>query len=543
MAASTPFASVARSHHARRRSDPSRRSGLHCLRLVLPLAILTLGSCSLWILLADSKSINSNHPDPSEIIALAATLENTQQRHTRVVTSGVTATPNLLPPSPPGTLADFRHQPRVPLEPPVRLWNQSKHDYDLVHVILTRFQQHQADLEHLGRARWELFRTFCAPSLRAQTNQQFLWILRVDPDLSPALKRDLLRTVDGMDNVLVVASNGSQEDGLRNPHGNRDITQPNVSNNSSNNTTGSTSVWYGSVETFRSYQEASQTRMVLETNLDADDGLAVSFVETLQRQADATFHTTSHTGTTVESDTGSSFDPNIAWRIYCVNHHVTWQFWAPWRKTNDDTNNDRSTVTERGSLEAQHDLDICVTPGLTWASRPRTPQTFKYMRWHWRIRGTLPRCSDDHENNENNKNNRTTALSGCWSYVRPVQTVEGTSSVSQSVLSSVDFSPLAIRARTPTSAGMNDVATVGGTVSTSTARAKLQRQQQQDDLLWRDNVAETIFGGNTTTIVEARENMQTHLVDIVQDALQGQCTKGHSCHNKSKLALTRLLEQ
>jgi hypothetical protein len=62
-----------------------------------------------------------------------------------------------------------------PAAKPYRHWSN---DHNVVHVIQTRFQQHQPDLVHLGRARLALFKTFCLRTVSQQTSGQFLWIIR-----------------------------------------------------------------------------------------------------------------------------------------------------------------------------------------------------------------------------------------------------------------------------------------------------------------------------------------------------------------------------
>ena len=49
-------------------------------------------------------------------------------------------------------------------------WRNSR---EIVHVIYTRFMQHQPNLVELGKARLELFKTFCLTTIAEQTNQQF----------------------------------------------------------------------------------------------------------------------------------------------------------------------------------------------------------------------------------------------------------------------------------------------------------------------------------------------------------------------------------
>jgi len=84
---------------------------------------------------------------------------------------------------------------------------QDSWDHPLVHIVNTRFMQEQGHLKALGRARLYLFQTFCLPSMVQQSTQQFLWIIKTDPQLDPTLLRELIATVEPYPNIYLVASN------------------------------------------------------------------------------------------------------------------------------------------------------------------------------------------------------------------------------------------------------------------------------------------------------------------------------------------------
>jgi hypothetical protein len=71
------------------------------------------------------------------------------------------------------TLSQIRASPEV-----IKSYKRWSNDHNVVHIIQTRFQQHQPDLVHLGRARLSLFKSFCLPTVSKQTSRQFLWIIR-----------------------------------------------------------------------------------------------------------------------------------------------------------------------------------------------------------------------------------------------------------------------------------------------------------------------------------------------------------------------------
>jgi hypothetical protein len=196
-----------------------------------------------------------------------------------------------------------------------------QNDLNVVHVIETRFMQLQPRLLHLGRARLDMFQSFTLPSILAQTNQQFIWIIRTDPDLDLSLKTELLALLSPYPHIMLVASNDNPED-FR----------------SSSITT--LPVWSGSTNLLQSYHQAAQTHVVLQTRLDADDALHVNVIQTLQQEASKHLVPVSN---------------SAEWRIWCMKIHAEWQFYSPF---------DEQDV--HGALWGLHS-QFCITPGLTHA--------------------------------------------------------------------------------------------------------------------------------------------------------------------------------
>ncbi|KAL7566396.1 hypothetical protein ACA910_011135 [Epithemia clementina (nom. ined.)] len=65
-------------------------------------------------------------------------------------------------------LAYYNRKPKIVSiigEPSITSYGFWKNDYNVVHVIHTRFMQNQATLHHLAKARLELFQTFALPSI------------------------------------------------------------------------------------------------------------------------------------------------------------------------------------------------------------------------------------------------------------------------------------------------------------------------------------------------------------------------------------------
>jgi hypothetical protein len=123
------------------------------------------------------------------------------------------------------------------------------------HVLLTRFNLPSIGVESLVRARegWlrdrvELFERYCLPSVRGQTNQQFHWLVYLDPE-SPTWLKDRIAelSADGCFTPMFRASVSRQD----------------------------------LVSDLRSVSGGRRDEL-LTTNLDNDDALANDFVERLQ---------------------------------------------------------------------------------------------------------------------------------------------------------------------------------------------------------------------------------------------------------------------
>jgi hypothetical protein len=355
---------------------------------------------------------------------------------------------------------------------PTTTW-QNQHN--VVHVIQTRLFQFQPEFLALGHARLEIFKAFTVPSLSNQTTTDFLWIVRTDPALHASLKRGLLEAVSHLDNVIVLASNFNPE-GFR-----RDDAMTNITNSPE-------VVWAGSWDLLESYHDAAQSRVVVESRLDADDALSIEFSESVQQQA---------------AETLKNHDK--AWTVGCAEYHVEWQQYSPW---ND-------TAKERGAFVGMGG-DVCVTPGLTFSYGSTASRSDIPISAHNKIHAQIPACSDD----------QTTEC--LYRFSLPD-----------------DEMPLAIRARTVTSAGMNSLFLEDGRGAVGAQKWSLKHVQKSPWRKMQNDLWETLpktCGLDAADIWTVRAYLKEHETGIASDNLKGQCTKGHSCKEESKAALKKLLE-
>ena len=171
--------------------------------------------------------------------------------------------------------------------------------------------QSQPDLIDLGRARLFLFERFCLPTVLGQTvlrrrpsdgdgpdldpadfgengtvlweedrDPRILWIIKVDPDLHPSLLLDLVGLVRPYPNFYVVGSSvnfgvGIKSGGWRGGQAGDDVLSAADDGR----------VHAGDVNLLRRAHRFREERIVLETRLDADDGLNFLYLERTQLDA------------------------------------------------------------------------------------------------------------------------------------------------------------------------------------------------------------------------------------------------------------------
>ncbi|KAL7558376.1 hypothetical protein ACA910_007064 [Epithemia clementina (nom. ined.)] len=216
-----------------------------------------------------------------------------------------------------------------------QLWSN---DFNLVHVIHTRFMQHQPNLTHLGVARLDLFEAFTLPSMLQQSNQQYLWLIWTDPHLEPHLMKDLIALVSHIPNVLVLAAyHNEQESNLRTLYGHELKEWQRV-------------VRSGDLGLLSAYYKASQSHILVETDLDADDALSQTFVEAAQAQAARTV--------------GHDFRPASQHsETYCPKFHAEWRFFAD--VANGESGKNAAADYYYGQLVHFHDRNFCIQSGMT----------------------------------------------------------------------------------------------------------------------------------------------------------------------------------
>ena len=368
--------------------------------------------------------------------------------------------------------------------------------------------QLQHNLTELGLARLKLFQTFTLPSIEAQTNRNFLWTIRTDPDLVPEVMEPLLATLSNSSiwhRMVLLADNANP--GLfryHSRHVNREL------------------VLGGNPDLLEHYLHMAVVpyKYTVETYLDADDAIPRDFVQRIQ--------------TEVKTHMVSPND----WVFWCSHLHYEWHvsYSEPPKKDKKpqkkSDNNNSTLVQEKdepvnstdhtpvartspyGYIRTLTD-PRCLTAGMTMAygintTRRNLPEILK----HHVIENQTRSCNE----------NATSHDSHCTHQIYRDH-------------------PGALRARTPTSTGMTNVAianTASANTSDPTSKEASREPPIEPEQLQLLQWIERDFGIQREAFRETRQLLVDRLARIAADNLRGQCTTGHSCKNSTKQLLQQL---
>ena len=209
--------------------------------------------------------------------------------------------------------------------PPRRLDDLSFND--AVHVVTTRFMQHQPSLLALGHARLKLFKSFCLQTMKYQDTADFLWLILIDPLLDQELLNGMKELVSHYPNVFLIRCQDSIVDL---PSLNHSLVES------------------GNLQTLERAAKAIPSKVLIHTRLDADDGLDCHVLRLVKQMA------VQHLSQVPSGTKG--------WTSYCIHRHFEWHSIVP-------TLNETLPMSPAGNLLLVQKIH-CVTPGLSWAFTP-----------------------------------------------------------------------------------------------------------------------------------------------------------------------------
>jgi len=439
--------------------------------------------------------------------------------------------------------------PQVAYPQPEKIINLTlrEDDPELIHIVHTRFMQHQGNLTTLGLARLKQFTSFCLPTMANQTTQEFFWIIKVDPLLEETANsrakvlEPLLETIRAQENknIYVVGSNynfnmeghkGSWRDGQEGVellHLNSSVPVQ-------------AKVYTGDMDQLKRAHELRQVLPVLETRLDADDGLNVRYLEKVQDIALDRF-----VGPIEET---SETMPKPKWLYWCILTQIEWHSEKYSNGVTMGGANQSDSWELRNNEKKYHgnpDLgyvvpiandNFCITPGLTVGygvgvtgeSVPRYMHTGLYSALQDKFRF----CHFDKDKSSTHKGPCLERMGG----VR--KTADGRT----------NYVIHALRSRTLTSAGMDGVGNTdfigeNGTAETNpkslgTTEETAQKADRMETLLWK--VLQSNFGINPSQVKQTQQFFMNNRIQIALENSLGQCSTGHSCKDKARERLQKI---
>jgi Putative rhamnosyl transferase len=374
-------------------------------------------------------------------------------------------------------------------------------EWPLLHIVNTRFMQEQGYLPTLGMARLHLFETFCLPTMVGQSTQDFLWIIKTDPQLDTSVLDRLLNLVRPYSNIYVVASNrnflispdlvGSWRDGAEG----RDLL--------------TSKIYSGNLTRLNQAIALRNERPVLETRLDADDGLHQEFLKYIQLVAMHRFLQGGNDGPASQDGEDESRGHGEStetpkWLYWCSRRHIEWR---------PGTMNQSSTSVVGdfpfGVLNPVEHSKLCITPGITVGYNTGTLSSDVPCEAHDLLYKHI------------------VTSTSCYDGANPTRLAkkEGEPLCLELV---EDLTFAAIRSRTWTSAGMQKV-------DSPDVHVPSQVQKEMTQKLW--HFLEGRFHMTQYDALETQHFLYEHQAQIAYENLLGQCTSFHSCKQQAKDSL------
>ena len=464
------------------------------------------------------------------------------------------------------------YSPKIPVAG-VDINVPSEDDWPLIHIVHSRFMQEQGALETLGMARLHLFMTFCFPTMIAQSTQRFFWIIKTDPRFtSTTVFSLLLDAVRDHPNIYIVASNCNYSFGngggmscwdsgesWRDGAEPRDILR--------------SKVYTGNMHKLHQAMALRSDRIILESRLDADDGLHMYYLQYMQVLALSRFKGLQTTlisshhhpdqknrngntlhidegdsekneeededeegegedGSDADNDDGQKASKDVIvdkprWLYWCTRRHLEWHSELDNSAAGTSHKNGKKIGDGRiGHLQPIQHEKLCITPGITVGynvgTDPAIVPKYAHDQLFLAVNGSQA-CYDF-----------SSAAEHAATAIRPNNGIikkdkhENDSTCLELV---DDFLFCAIRSRTPTSAGMLKVA-----LDPSAAVPKKFEKK-----LWRLLIER--FNMNQTKVTSTQEYLIRNRKLIAHENILGQCTTGHSCKATAKSELRKYVEQ
>lgn len=245
-----------------------------------------------------------------------------------------------------------------------------------------------------------------------QTNSDFLWIIQTDPALAPAIRDAMIDLISPFPNFFFVGNNGFPGNFRMNP-------------------LSAGAVLSGDLGFATRIHHAAREKVLVETRLDADDGLHNEFIATVKEEAELLL--LSARKTSGSNSTDANDGPGVVNTSLDGTESPLWMVWCAY--TILEWHTGHSPDSTSGYLVGVA-TDYCVTAGLTVGYSAATPFVSVPNGSHNKLHLAVPPCSRSRRSN-------------CLHRMAELQ-------------------PTAIRSRTTTSAGMHGVVVKGASKKDTT---------------------------------------------------------------------------
>lgn len=247
-------------------------------------------------------------------------------------------------------------------------------------------------------------------------------------------------------------------------------------------------VYTGNRQLLTAAMNAANDYPLFETRLDADDGLHVGFLHEVQTRTLREFNSTK----------------NLHWLYYCSKKHMEWH-WVDKLPRNYKGKN--AELIRYGGFKPHERGIYCITPGMTYGLAVGASQDQPLpIGSHHMLARKVNQLKERHE--------------GCG-YIHPWRCL---------IFMSNEYD--AIRSRTPTSAGMSGVS--------------FHRDEAIDSLRHGNTylaAMESAFHIEREALASMNDYVSSHLKEMAEENLLGQCTRGHSCKKGSKEMLESIIQK
>jgi hypothetical protein len=279
-------------------------------------------------------------------------------------------------------------------------------------------------------------------------------------------------------------------------------------------------IYTGNITKLHMAMALRNERPVVETRLDADDGLHMHYLKYIQLIALKRFQPALYKARqrqrysthVVDDNRTLESSPIIVpqWLYWCTRRHLEWH--SSLDMTRNQTTNDNNNISSLGVLAPIRHDKLCVTPGITVGYNIGVNPADVPFYSHDTLYRQVRRSSACYPTDMSSNNQTVQTNLACLDLVE-------------------DLLFCALRSRTLTSAGMLNVGNVPA----------VRMDNNVTKRLWQ--LLKERFNISQKRVQRTQEFLIHHRRAIAYENILGQCTTGHSCKDQAKAELQRIVDE